>query len=147
MKCIWEVWKAWEIFQNINIPLIQATNCKIYISMYIDINFCLQLKDEATVNRLQSLIKGVERLKTSILQPLDDLRREILEQMSAVELQHQIWLKQLNRSLTDLAKIDDYLSANIDAIYQNHTTFYIERCCKVVNPLLPLDSSHCINLS
>lgn len=68
-----------------------------------------------------------KRLQTSLLQPLEHLRSEIVYHLTALELQIKPWAHQVNKSLNQIKLAQVYLDSETANICKNATETYQNR--------------------
>lgn len=86
-----------------------------------------QIQDVATSSRMANLVNRSKRLYVGVLQPLDHQQDELIYHLTALELQKEPWLKQVNQTLIHLKNIHKYMEQNAYAICDNHTNIYTTR--------------------
>lgn len=86
-----------------------------------------QIQDVATSSRMANLVNRSKKLYVGVLQPLDHQQDELIYHLTALELQKEPWLKQVNQTLIHLKNIHKYMEQNAYAICESHTNIYTTR--------------------
>lgn len=86
-----------------------------------------QVQDVGTAQRMVTLANRARRLHTSVLQPLEQLRSEIVYHLTALELQRQPWQTQVNRTLLQLKTTHANLKREADGIFGLRTMEFKNR--------------------
>ncbi|XP_055627001.1 prominin-1 isoform X2 [Toxorhynchites rutilus septentrionalis] len=112
-----------------------------------------QIQDVATSSRMTTLGSRAKRLQTSLLQPLEQLRGDIVYHLTALELQITPWAAQVNKSLNHLKDAQSYMDAESAEVchnksdlfrtrlrghfeaYRNHTQMLLSEKCASCRPL------------
>lgn len=87
----------------------------------------LQIHDVATASRMTTLGSRARRLQPTLMQPLEQLRGEILYHLTALELQMDPWMMQINQTLNDLHKIQTFIETDARDVCENRTVQYTQR--------------------
>lgn len=86
-----------------------------------------QIQDIATSSRMANLVNRSKKLYVGILQPLDHQQDELIYHLTALELQKEPWLKQVNQTLIHLKNIHQYIEQNAYKICENQTINFTKR--------------------
>lgn len=70
----------------------------------------LQILDYSTVSRMATLTSTAKRIQTTILQPLEVLKNEVVFHLTALELHMNPWIVQLKKTRQNLNKTQLYLN-------------------------------------
>ncbi|KAJ6647515.1 Prominin-1 [Pseudolycoriella hygida] len=90
----------------------------------------LQIQDVATSSRMTTLSTRARRLQTSIFQPLEKTKNDIIYHLTALELQRVPWLTQVNQSLQNLKTAQFFMSQKANEICIAKTRDFKERLKK-----------------
>lgn len=86
-----------------------------------------QIQDVATTSRMTTLGSRTKRLQTTIMQPLEQIRGDILYHLTALELQKDPWSQQINQSLTNLRTVQYFINRDASKICSEKSDEYIDR--------------------
>lgn len=86
-----------------------------------------QVQDVGTSQRMATLANRARRLHTSVMQPLEQLRSEIVYHLTALELQRQPWMTQVNQTLLQLKTTQANLKRDADSVFSLKTKEFRNR--------------------
>lgn len=88
----------------------------------------MQVQDVGSTSRMATLGQRARRIQASVLQPLEQIRGEIVYHLTALELQRAPWTNQVNQSLWQLKTTQSVLNRDADAIFATKTREFQDRC-------------------
>ncbi|XP_077294896.1 prominin [Arctopsyche grandis] len=86
-----------------------------------------QMSDLSTSSRIETLASRTRRLITNNVQPLEQIRTELVYRLTELELQTQPFQKRMNQSLSHLKTIQYYIDNQGGIIAQKKTQDYTKR--------------------
>jgi hypothetical protein len=87
----------------------------------------LQISDAATATRMSTLGSTSRRIQSSLLQPLEILKNEIVFQLTALELQIEPWMAKIKELQTSFNHSQKYLDRNSAEICSNFSENFRDR--------------------
>ncbi|KAI5718979.1 hypothetical protein M8J76_003133 [Diaphorina citri] len=88
-------------------------------------NISNQIKDLATVSRLETLTTRIKRVSVTHLQPLEKMKENLIFQMTALELSTVPLLRQLNQSISHLKTIQYFVQEHATSIAGDQTRHFL----------------------
>lgn len=84
----------------------------------------------ATSARMVTLGNRARRLHVSVFIPLDQIRNEIVYHLTALELQREPWMHQVNNTLMHLKSTQFYLNKESSNVFFVKTKAFKDRCVR-----------------
>lgn len=76
---------------------------------------------------MTTLGSKARRLQAAVMQPLEQLRGDVLYHLTALELQRDPWMKQINDSLQHLKTIQYFIDHEVHDLCENRSKTYTNR--------------------
>lgn len=76
---------------------------------------------------MTTLGSRARRLQTNYMQPLEQLRSDVIYHLTALELQRNPWQQQINQTLLHLKTIKFFMNEQAKEICYNRSQIYINR--------------------
>lgn len=88
----------------------------------------LQILDFSTVSRMAALTSTAKRIQSTILQPLEALKNEVVFHLTALELHMNPWVVQLKKTRENLSQTQDFLNSKaFGEVCANYSENFRER--------------------
>lgn len=85
---------------------------------------CLQIQEVATSSRMSTLGNRAKRLISTTLQPMEQLRNDILFHLTALQLQKEPWAEMVNQSLIHIRSTQYFLRQDAADICFNRSAAF-----------------------
>lgn len=87
----------------------------------------VQIHDISTASRMATLASSAKRIQTTMLQPLEVLKNEIVYQLTALELQIEPWMNKIKDLQMSFNQSQEYIDRNAFEICANYTEDFRNR--------------------
>lgn len=88
----------------------------------------IQIQEVATSSRMSTLGNRARRLQSTTLQPMEQIRNDILFHLTALQLQKEPWAEMVNQSLIHLRTTQYFLNQDSADICLNRSVSFKTRC-------------------